>query len=119
MRRLSESAKTFEPTRVIDHLGYPASSRPWRPEPLHEENPRSRPHVTSLILHSFDSSQQLRCQPLSWAQLVGDLPHQQNVIHDILKIARFKRDNLGVSVEDPQLSLPWCRIRRRQHTTPG
>src|SRR5207249_6032957 len=83
MRRLSESAKTFEPTRVIDHLGYPVSSRPWRPEPLHEENPRSRPHVTSLILHSFDSSQQLRCQPLSWAQLVGDLPHQQNVIHDI------------------------------------
>src|SRR6266568_421046 len=57
--RLAETAKPFNSSSIIDHLGNPVSSSPRRLKPLHEENPRPTPHCSRFQFHSVYSQQHL------------------------------------------------------------
>src|SRR5260370_13001998 len=64
---LAETAKPFNSSRVLDHLGDPVSASPWRLEPFHEEDPRPMSYRLRFLLNPVYSLQHLRSQFLGFS----------------------------------------------------
>src|SRR6267143_4195283 len=86
VRRFAKTAKPVDSSSVINHLGNPVSTCPWRLEPFHEEDTRSVLQSLRFLPNPVYSLEHLRGQFLSFSTLVRHLADSQGVVDDLFYI---------------------------------